>query len=658
MKKKKYNKDIIEKLSSTERLEIQIKAMGDISTSVAGVSDLGAVLSLTVEKIIGGWGLKMPSIYLIENDFLGLQAFKVPKAILKTVEASIGGRVYEKVGYSLSEGENILVKAINKGEILEATSLYDFVRPVISNGAASILQRVMGLKVMMAIPLQIKGDVFGVMAVSSVDKSISDLDKKGIEAIANQISIAIYNARLFSRVQKQVEQLDAKSKDLQSLFEMSKAAIKKIQSEDTVQEILDSVPQQFSHLEYIGAGFFTYDENDQRIKVHSMTSGGVFEKLTGFKVKDKEKNGFSVTDFPESIFSKSLTEKDYLIFDDFSQLNPALENKKEVAALQKELGIKSGILLRIFLRGLIPGVLLIATKKDANDFSERDTRIANSLANNFSLAYENAQLYQKTVDQLQEVKAANEELRRLDEAKTNFVSIASHQLRTPVSGVRGYMSMLYEGDFGQLDEKQREILQMNLANLDRLNKLIDTFLDVTKIEAGKLILEKELCNLSEIIESVVQEFDHQVSVKGIELAFVEPEEPSHVLCDPERIRHAIANLIDNSIKYTPQGRVEVSLTIRQDREIITVRDTGVGIKPAEAERLFDKFVRASGGARINANGSGLGLYIVKKIVEGHDGKVWVESEGEGKGSEFHIELVRTKNYHPKKAEKRENKKNN
>lgn len=640
-KQKTYNKKLGGPASSSERLEIQIKAIGDISNSIAGVADLEKVLTMTVENIIGGWGLKMPSIYLKDDLFLGLKAFKVPKTILRMVEVAIGGKVYEKVGHRIEDNDNILIEALNTKKILQSDSLHDFVKPLMSERLARGLQHAMSLRVMLAIPLYVKDEVFGVMAVSSVDREIIDLDKKGVEAIANQISIAIYNARLFSKVQNQVDQLDAKSRDIQSLYEMSKAAIKKNKTQDTVQELLDTIPQQFSHLGYVGAGFFTYEEDTREIKVNSMTSGDVFEQLTSFSMNGEGSTGYSVEKHPESMFAKALLQEEYITFEDFSLLNPKTKNKKKVQKLQKDLGIQSGIMLKIFLRGLIPGIFFVATKRPVSDISERDERIMHSLANNFSLAYENAQLYQKTIDQLEEVKHANSELKQLDEAKSNFVSIASHQLRTPVSGVRGYLSMLYEGDFGELKPKQKEIVEMNLANLERLNKLIDTFLDVTKIEAGKLVLDMELCNLSEIIESVIGEFSHQVTVKNIDLTFRSPEKKSAVMCDPERIRHAIANLIDNSIKYTEEGSVEVSLTVKSGKERITVKDTGVGIKSEEAKHLFEKFVRASGGSRINANGSGLGLYIVKKIIEGHDGKVWVESEGEGKGSSFIIELERS-----------------
>lgn len=635
--------------------ESELSSIAEVVEATAGFLNKDELVRLVIEKIIALMGLKLPSVYLLDDtsNKLFLEDFAFPRVMVRVAEATLGSSV-RKISYPMSESDNLLVMAINEQEIKSTSDMADFTRPLLNEKVARGISRTLGLRLMLAIPLVVKGEAIGALAVAHNEKVLEERKKKILSLFANKISIAIYNARLFSQVQEQVDKLDKQKKDLESLFELSKASIKKLRSEDTVQEILDTVPQQFSHLGYVGAGFFRYDEDNKKIIVDSMTSGDVFEKLTNFSVKNGSNNGYSVVEHPSSMFAKALLEEKIITFEDFSEINPSTKNAKDIKVFQKDLGIKSGIMKKVFLRGLIPGILFIAVKRSADEIDERDERIANSLVNNFSLAYENAQLYQKTLDQLDEVREANEELKRLDEAKTNFVSIASHQLRTPVSGVRGYLSMMFEGDFGELNDKQKEVAEMNLANLERLNKLIDTFLDVTKIEAGKLVLEKELCDMSEIVAEVLGEFDHQVSVKGIELTFKQPEKGSAVMCDPERIRHAVANLIDNAIKYTPEGSIEVSMEIRENKELIKVKDTGVGLKPDEANHLFEKFVRASGGSRINANGSGLGLYIVKKIVEGHDGKVWVESPGEGRGSTFYIELIRENDI--KRAKRKKEKK--
>lgn len=652
---KKPQKDLGGDIANVEVYKKQIDAITEVSTLIIGKLDLDEVLGIVVKKIARTLGAFMSIVYLWDSkkQILTVKKVDMPDTVQSFVEKYANSSI-ENIGYSINDKENIFIKSIKSKSLLTTSHVHDMAVPILSRGVSEALQKIVRLKKGLSIPLIVNNEVIGILAVSWRSKNLTKNQEEVVNTFANQISIAIYNARLFSQVQQQVDKLDKQKKDLESLFELSKASIKKLRSEDTVQEILDTVPQQFSHLGYVGAGFFRYDEDNKKIVVDSMTSGDVFEKLTNFSVNNGSKNGYSVVEHPSSMFAKALLEENIITFEDFSEINPSTKNAKDIKAFQKDLGIKSGIMKKVFLRGLIPGILFIAVKREASEIDERDERIANSLVNSFSLAYENAQLYQKTLDQLEEVREANEELKRLDEAKTNFVSIASHQLRTPVSGVRGYLSMMFEGDFGELNDKQKEVAEMNLANLERLNKLIDTFLDVTKIEAGKLVLDKELCDMSEIIAEVLREFDHQVSVKGIELTFKEPAKGSAVMCDPERIRHAVANLIDNAIKYTPEGSIEVSMEIKDDRELIKVKDTGVGLKPDEASHLFEKFVRASGGSRINANGSGLGLYIVKKIVEGHNGKVWVESPGEGKGATFFIELIRESDI--KRAKRKKEKK--
>ncbi|MBU2235616.1 HAMP domain-containing histidine kinase, partial [Patescibacteria group bacterium] len=223
--------------------------------------------------------------------------------------------------------------------------------------------------------------------------------------------------------------------------------------------------------------------------------------------------------------------------------------------------------------------------------------------------------------------------------KSEFMSIASHQLRTPLSGIMGYLSMLQEGDFGQMTGDQTKVIEDVLEGSRRLIRMVNLFLNVTRIEAGRFKLNKSKVDIVKVIQSEVKELRPTTSKKKLKLKFVKPKEKIPLLnVDEDKIKDVVLNLVDNAIKYTEKGGITVTVQKKESKVLIMVKDTGVGISPPEAEKLFSKFVRGSGVSRLSPDGSGLGLFIARKIVDTHGGNIWAESEGEGKGSTFNVEL--------------------
>jgi signal transduction histidine kinase len=231
-----------------------------------------------------------------------------------------------------------------------------------------------------------------------------------------------------------------------------------------------------------------------------------------------------------------------------------------------------------------------------------------------------------------------EELERISRAKTEFISITSHQLRTPLTVIKGYLSMILEGVYGEVSEKLKKVLDnIYLAN-ERLIKLVNSFLNISRIELGKIELEFQETDIAELTESVVKEMESSAKEKNLYLKFEKPKELPKIFVDKEKIREVILNLIDNAIKYTQKGGVEIKLQMVNDRLRILVSDTGEGFTKEEKEKLFESFSRGSAGEKYWVEGAGVGLYIAKRIVELHQGKIWAESEGKGKGSTFFVEL--------------------
>jgi len=241
-----------------------------------------------------------------------------------------------------------------------------------------------------------------------------------------------------------------------------------------------------------------------------------------------------------------------------------------------------------------------------------------------------------------ELSAANEKLKSLDKLKSEFVSLASHQLRSPLTAIKGYTSMLIEGDYGEIDPKAKEIVERIMDSSNNLTLVVEDLLNVTKIEQGGMKYDMSKIDFAELINETAKDLSITCEKKGLKLICNIPTDQKYFINgDKEKLRQVLINLIDNAIKYTKEGQIEVNLQINNDKIVLFVKDTGAGISEAVKGVLFQKFSRGD-GAKLNSDGSGLGLYLVKEIVEAHKGHVWVESEGLGKGSTFFVEIEREK----------------
>jgi signal transduction histidine kinase len=263
---------------------------------------------------------------------------------------------------------------------------------------------------------------------------------------------------------------------------------------------------------------------------------------------------------------------------------------------------------------------------------------------------------EKVVKLAHHLEKANIELKKLDKAKSEFISIASHQLRTPVSVIKGVSSMMKEGDMEHFSKEKRERFIDSLWQKScKLERIIKDILSATEMTSIKYKAEKEKAepiDLEELLKESINDFQPAAQEREIELSLTVFGRPiPKIYGEAMYLRDAVDNLIDNALKYTPslktssevrgkrkkKGIVSVSLTKKENNVIISVKDNGIGIPPKEKANLFDKFTRASNARDMYTDGSGLGLFIAKEIVEGHQGKIWLESEF-NKGTTFYISL--------------------
>ena len=235
----------------------------------------------------------------------------------------------------------------------------------------------------------------------------------------------------------------------------------------------------------------------------------------------------------------------------------------------------------------------------------------------------------------EQLAVANAELKRYDEAKTEFLSIASHQIRAPMTAIKGFLSMLKEGDFGSVTTEQQGVLENVMQAENRLMKLVEDYLDFSRIETGRMKLEKSQIDLGKLISSIVEELRSLALERHLVLNFSDAPVPIMVQADAEKLRQVFVNIIDNAIKYTDKGSVTVALVKRLKEAVVLVRDTGKGMGEDEIKKVFQKFTRGREAAK-HSTGSGVGLYIANEFMKVHGGRIKVESEGFGKGSVFSI----------------------
>lgn len=228
-------------------------------------------------------------------------------------------------------------------------------------------------------------------------------------------------------------------------------------------------------------------------------------------------------------------------------------------------------------------------------------------------------------------------LEKLDKTKSEFISIASHQLRTPLTAVKGYISMVLEGSYGNLTPKQIKPIENVFQSNERLIRLVNDLLNLSRLEAGKIKFEPRLTDLGELVSGIIKELKINAEKKGLQMKF-EKELLDPFLADADKLRQVILNIVDNAIKYTNEGSINIRLRKIDSLARIEISDTGAGLTKEEIESLFQMFTRSNAGTQLHTEGAGIGLYVAKQFIEMHKGRVWAESQGLGRGSTFYIEL--------------------
>lgn len=451
---------------------------------------------------------------------------------------------------------------------------------------------------------------FGIVIAPLFVWSFYALDKK-IRAIANKyLFISLYNYQ---------ETINKLTNELNNYIDLDKI----------IGLIVDTIK---NTMKLEKAGIFLAEADSTKYKI---------AKVIGFS----ESKDMPLID--DSLLAKHLSKtKKPLVSDELAMLSSDKREKdtKSLAKLYAYMEkIDAALCLPLIANKKLTGIIILGSKVSGDAYTSEDLELLDTLSKQASIAIENAKQYKqiqefgktlqdKVNEQTRDIEEKNAHLQELLSMKSDFLKVVNHQLNTPLSIMRGYFSMMKDGDY--TPEKALPAIEIGL---ERIINTVAAFWDAYKLEGEKMQMEPQKVDIESAVDKMIKEKKELQTAKEKTLK-IEVRKPDFdipaVWCDPQKITHVISNLLDNAVYYTYKGKITVYYELEGDFLKISVKDTGVGISESDRARIFQKFSRGASASGMNPNGSGLGLYIAKKIIEGNGGAMSFSSEGENKGTTF------------------------
>jgi signal transduction histidine kinase len=458
-------------------------------------------------------------------------------------------------------------------------------------------------------------------------------------------------------------QLEAEKlkKSLEEMDEQAKLIVRTDMELNKTQEELDKKITGLYALQRLSRAVSTTLEENQIFKMieASYLEDLGFEKACAFLWNDKEKKFIDhinigyLKDEAETIKRLLDSEKD--IYSDL------IKNARTISSISlvKDLGLKEKI-TEIFqvnsfvISPILPkegdkGLFFVGIESTDTTIDEGDEELITILVNQLGQALENARLFEKTwrahqeleqkVDErTRELTSAVDEIKKVSKRKSDFISAVSHELRTPLTSIKGYASILLTGKLGDIPQDVRERLDKINRHSDELVHLVNDLLDISRIESGRVTMKQETQEIRYIVGYAFDLLSGQIKEKQLRFSFDIPDNANSVFVDHSQIERVFINLISNAIKFTPAQGTIIIRSYKMDKEIqVDIADTGCGIPEKDREAIFEEFYRVDNAINETVKGTGLGLTLVKRIIEAHNGKIWVKSK-EGSGSTFSFTL--------------------
>lgn len=444
----------------------------------------------------------------------------------------------------------------------------------------------------------------------------------GKMGMKNDAEIESVNRELYVRN----AELAVRNKTLSLLRKMDDVTVRTLETDEMVREIVNALDAEFSY-PFVAIGLC--DEKGRRLawKAFACIDGKICPFLPVEKMKPVTLSSRT------NAIALAIRSRRRRVAPTLSSILSTSIPDEHVRAFAKTSRVKSTLVLPLVSETRPVGVLLVGMERTSKELTayERDT--FSSLLGLITIAIQKAETYARLQRTTRQLRDANHKLRALDAMKTEFLSIASHQLRTPLAVMKGYIGLLKSGMMGPLVPKQDETLGRMADGTEQLILLVNHLLDVSRIESGRLVVRLEPVDIRTLLDGVSKFIQGKAQERGLALTCELPETAVMVAVDLEKTKEVFMNLLDNAVKYTETGSVRARMWTEGGFAKVSVTDTGRGLTADDLEKLFQKFVTGSASKHVQTT-TGLGLYVARKLMEAMGGTAIAESPGTGKGSTF------------------------
>jgi signal transduction histidine kinase len=427
-------------------------------------------------------------------------------------------------------------------------------------------------------------------------------------------------------------------KSFNTAKKINRLLLQSFSSTSVVQKLADFLPEELG----FATGVIALYEKD-RHTLRRVAASETKEAIEAIKALSIPFTKIEISmDDPNNLMSRALRQKKLFVTSNLYDVFVPVLTQEESAKIQQIMSIQSTIIYSIYIADKPLGVFIASSKKKVDEITDYDKEVIGLFVDGAGIALQNMLFTASLQETTESLKVANDRLRELDHLKDDFVSLAAHELRTPMTAIKSYLWMAIAGKGGPLNDKQMYYAQRSYNSVDRLIKLVNDMLNISRIESGRLTVQMGLVNMEELVREVIEEVTPRAKELGLDVVIGQREGVvSEVLADADKIKGVIYNLVGNSMKFTPSGgKITVSFVTKDKMVEVAVSDTGSGILDEDLPKLFQKFGILPGTYIDNqkVSGTGLGLYICRSLVELHGGKIWASSEGKGKGTTFTFSL--------------------
>ncbi len=578
-----------------ERQEARLAALYEVSSQLGKTLDLGEVLNQVMDSIIQLTGAERGFLMLYDNENGRLQTRAARNFDQETIEGEAVNVSYTVIDRAIKSGEGILSSnAQEDARFSDQTSVVGY-----------------QLRSIMCAPLQVRGSTLGAVYVDNrLFSGVFEKDDLGLlVTFANQAAIAIENARLFT----QTDQALARRVEELSLFQRIDQQLNR--SLELNQVLSLSLNWAIALTNAAGGSIGLFEELDSEDAEVAQLGTRQVLRLMVFR-GEEEHSESRLVPLRHPIVRQIMQQKRSVLSRDVS----AAESVDGTPATMQ-------LAVPIVQDGEITGLITLETQQNV-EINREDIAFVERLADRAAVAIKNAKLYQA-------IHAANK-------AKSDFISLVAHELRVPMTSIKGYTDLMNAGLAGPLSDQQKQFLEVIRRNLTRMSSLISDLSDINHIESGRMKFDRKPFDLREVVADVADSLRERINTRQQSLHIDIEDELPLVFADATRIGQVISNLMSNANKYTPEGGEIVVRAWPNGRSAyVSIQDNGLGISEEDQQKLFTQFFRAEDKAVREQPGWGLGLSIVRRMVEAQDGEITFESElGTGSTFTFTIPLAK------------------